>query len=77
MDVLSPAQLPAFAGQNVLTRCRKIASGGTNNLFIDNQGMILLCGKWKTSGDGSSGQVRNFSLENEEDFMLENAESSD
>ncbi|GAA6059089.1 hypothetical protein JCM10212_002060 [Sporobolomyces blumeae] len=56
MDVLSPVQVPAFAGQNVITRCRKVAAGSTNTLFLDNQGMILLCGKWKTSGDGSVGQ---------------------
>ncbi|GAA5942352.1 uncharacterized protein JCM15063_002979 [Sporobolomyces koalae] len=56
MDVLKPTQIPTFAGDNVLTRCRHIAAGSTNNLFIDNQGMVLLCGKWKTSGDGSAGQ---------------------
>ncbi|GAA6007099.1 hypothetical protein JCM11491_001509 [Sporobolomyces phaffii] len=56
MDILSPTQVPAFAGDNVVTRCRKIAAGSSNTLFIDNQGMILLCGKWKTTGDGSAGQ---------------------
>ncbi|GAA5955189.1 hypothetical protein JCM3765_003239 [Sporobolomyces pararoseus] len=56
MDVLTPTQVPAFAGENPLTRCTKIAAGSTNTLFIDNQGMVLLCGKFKTSGDGSVGQ---------------------
>ncbi|GAA5958640.1 hypothetical protein JCM21900_004661 [Sporobolomyces salmonicolor] len=56
IDALTPAQIPAFAGTNPLTRCKKIAAGSTNTLFIDKQGMILLCGKWKTSGDGSAGQ---------------------
>ncbi|CEQ38996.1 SPOSA6832_00479 [Sporobolomyces salmonicolor] len=56
IDALTPAQIPAFAGTNPLTRCKKIAAGSTNTLFIDNQGMLLLCGKWKTSGDGSAGQ---------------------
>ncbi|BGP44741.1 hypothetical protein JCM10450v2_000555 [Rhodotorula kratochvilovae] len=56
VDAFAPVQIPLFAGSNPLTRCRKIAAGSTNTLFIDNQGMILLCGKWKTSGDGSAGQ---------------------
>ncbi|GAA5896848.1 uncharacterized protein JCM6883_007026 [Sporobolomyces salmoneus] len=56
MDVLTPTQVPAFAGDNVLTRAKKIVAGSTNTMFIDNQGMVLLCGKWKTSGDGSIGQ---------------------
>ncbi|GAA6004324.1 hypothetical protein JCM10207_000669 [Rhodosporidiobolus poonsookiae] len=55
-DVLVPVQIPQFAGANVLTRAKKIAAGSTNTLFIDNQNMVLLCGKWKTSGDGSAGQ---------------------
>ena len=58
VDAFTPVQIPSFAGTNSLTRCRKIAAGSTNTLFIDNQGMVLLCGKWKTSGDGSAGQVR-------------------
>ncbi|KPV78376.1 uncharacterized protein RHOBADRAFT_50849 [Rhodotorula graminis WP1] len=56
IDAFTPVQIPSFAGTNPLTRCRKIAAGSTNTLFIDNQGMVLLCGKWKTSGDGSAGQ---------------------
>ncbi|GAA6011255.1 hypothetical protein JCM8202_003951 [Rhodotorula sphaerocarpa] len=55
-DSLIPAQIPYFAGSNVLTRCKKIAAGSTNTLFIDNQDMVLLCGKFKVSGDGSAGQ---------------------
>lgn len=57
-DQLIPAQIPYFAGSNALTRCKKIAAGSTNTLFIDNQEMVLLCGKFKVSGDGSAGQVR-------------------
>jgi len=60
MDVLTPTQVPTFSGENVLTRCGKIAAGSTNTLFIDNQGMVLLCGKFKTTGDGSVGQVSYF-----------------
>ncbi|GAA5972349.1 hypothetical protein JCM11641_002419 [Rhodosporidiobolus odoratus] len=55
-DALIPVQIPQFAGANPLTRCKKVAAGGTNTLFIDKQEMLLLCGKWKTSGDGSAGQ---------------------
>ncbi|BGP21475.1 regulatorof chromosome condensation family protein [Rhodotorula toruloides] len=56
IDSLTPAVIPYFSGSNVLTRCKKIAAGSTNTLFIDNQEGVLLCGKWKTSGDGSAGQ---------------------
>lgn len=56
-DALVPATIPNFAGPNVLTRCSQITAGSSNSLFIDAQGMVSLCGKWKTSGDGSSGQV--------------------
>ena len=56
-DALVPTVVPNFAGPNLVTRCKKIATGGTNSLFIDAQGMVSLCGKWKTTGDGSAGQV--------------------
>ena len=56
-DSLIPAQIPYFANSNPLLRCKKIAAGSTNTLFIDNQDMVLLCGKFKVSGDGSAGQV--------------------
>ncbi|GAA5980728.1 hypothetical protein JCM10908_001754 [Rhodotorula pacifica] len=55
-DSLIPAQIPYFANSNPLLRCKKIAAGSTNTLFIDNQDMVLLCGKFKVSGDGSAGQ---------------------
>ncbi|GAA6036645.1 hypothetical protein JCM8097_001269 [Rhodosporidiobolus ruineniae] len=56
VDALSPVLIPQFSGANPLTRCAKITAGSTNTLFIDRMGMTLLCGKWKTSGDGSAGQ---------------------
>lgn len=56
-DALVPTVVPTFAGPNQITRAASIAAGSTNTLFVDNQGMVYLCGKWKTSGDGSSGQV--------------------
>ncbi|GAA5995085.1 uncharacterized protein JCM10292_004530 [Rhodotorula paludigena] len=56
VDAMTPALIPAFSGANEITRCRKVAAGSTNTMFIDNQNMVLLCGKWKTSGDGSAGQ---------------------
>ncbi|KAK4701353.1 hypothetical protein P7C70_g4879, partial [Phenoliferia sp. Uapishka_3] len=55
-DALVPTVIPNFAGPNLVTRAAKIATGGTNSLFIDAQGMVSLCGKWKTTGDGSAGQ---------------------
>lgn len=57
-DVMIPTVIPNFAGPNILTRATKIAAGPGNSMFIDAQGMVSLCGKWKTSGDGSAGQVR-------------------
>ena len=57
VDALAPVLIPQFSGANPLTRCAKIAAGPACTLFIDAQGMVLLCGKWKVSGDGSSGQV--------------------
>lgn len=59
-DSLIPAQIPYFANSNPLLRCKKIAAGSTNTLFIDNQDMVLLCGKFKVSGDGSAGQVSHY-----------------
>lgn len=56
VDALSPTLVPQFSGTNPLTRCAKIAAGPANTLFIDNQGLLSLCGKWKLTGDGSSGQ---------------------
>ncbi|KAK4058167.1 hypothetical protein OIO90_000906 [Microbotryomycetes sp. JL221] len=55
-DALSPQVIPTFSGGNVTKRCVRIACGSANTLFIDAQGMIHLCGRWKMSGDGSSGQ---------------------
>ncbi|SCV68428.1 BQ2448_549 [Microbotryum intermedium] len=55
-DALSPVVIPAFAYPTETSRIVKIACGATNSMFIDGQGMVLLCGRWKTSGDGSAGQ---------------------
>lgn len=55
-DCLVPTIVPSFAGANIITRATKVTAGATNSSFIDGQGMYHLCGKWKTSGDGSSGQ---------------------
>lgn len=55
-DCLVPTIIPSFAGAQALTRCAHISAGPACTLFIDNQGMTLLCGKWKNTGDGSSGQ---------------------
>ncbi|GAA5916794.1 hypothetical protein JCM6882_004169 [Rhodosporidiobolus microsporus] len=56
VDALSPVAIPQFGGANPLTRCKHVAAGSTNTMFIDRQDMVMLCGKFKTSGDGSAGQ---------------------
>ncbi|OWZ68244.1 hypothetical protein AYX14_01286 [Cryptococcus neoformans] len=55
-DRLLPTIVPSFAGNNELTRARSIACGPTSSTVIDRQNMILIAGKWKLSGDGSTGQ---------------------
>lgn len=56
-DALVPTIVPALAGQKTITRGTLLAAGATNTIFVDGQSMLSLCGKWKTSGDGSAGQV--------------------
>ncbi|GAA5835305.1 hypothetical protein JCM11251_006676 [Rhodosporidiobolus azoricus] len=56
VDSLLPVEIPQFSGANPLTRCKHVSAGSTNTMFIDRQDMVLICGKFKTSGDGSAGQ---------------------
>nr|XP_031861731.1 uncharacterized protein CI109_002963 [Kwoniella shandongensis]KAA5528803.1 hypothetical protein CI109_002963 [Kwoniella shandongensis] len=53
---LVPTLVPHFAGNNVLTRAHSILCGPTNSIVIDRQKMLQMAGKWKVTGDGSTGQ---------------------
>ncbi|KAI0032961.1 RCC1/BLIP-II [Vararia minispora EC-137] len=55
-DVLIPQPVPQFTGPNEKTMGMMIVAGPTNSVVIDKQGMYWMAGKWKNSGDGSSGQ---------------------
>ncbi|KAG8854820.1 hypothetical protein FRB96_007349 [Tulasnella sp. 330] len=55
-DVMIPTLVPQFAGDNTLTRAEQIAAGPTNSVVIDRQKMYQMAGKWKNSGEGSTGQ---------------------
>ncbi|KAG8936417.1 hypothetical protein FRC03_001989 [Tulasnella sp. 419] len=55
-DMLVPTLVPHFSGENPLTRGAKVAAGPTNSVVIDRQSMYHLAGKWKNSGEGSTGQ---------------------
>ncbi|KAF8514474.1 RCC1/BLIP-II [Gautieria morchelliformis] len=55
-DAVLPKLVPQFSGTTELTRGYKVAAGPTNSVVIDKNRMYWMAGKWKTSGDGSSGQ---------------------
>ncbi|WVQ84629.1 hypothetical protein IAT38_006784 [Cryptococcus sp. DSM 104549] len=55
-DRLVPTLVPHFAGANAVTRARSILCGPTSSTVIDRQNMLLIAGKWKLTGDGSTGQ---------------------
>ncbi|KAH9926935.1 RCC1/BLIP-II [Fomitopsis serialis] len=55
-DVLIPKPVPQFAGPKEITMGTEVAAGPTNSVVIDKQGMFWMAGKWKMTGDGSSGQ---------------------
>ncbi|KAF9038676.1 regulator of chromosome condensation 1/beta-lactamase-inhibitor protein II [Panaeolus papilionaceus] len=55
VDVLKPKSVPQFSGPNESTMAQGITAGPTNSVVIDNQGMYWMAGKWKNSGEGSSG----------------------
>ncbi|SGY34856.1 BQ5605_C002g01692 [Microbotryum silenes-dioicae] len=50
-DALSPVAIPAFQYPTETSRIVKIACGATNSMFIDGQGMVLLCGKLRSWAD--------------------------
>ncbi|KAG6810944.1 hypothetical protein H0H92_009685 [Tricholoma furcatifolium] len=55
VDVLRPKAVPQFAGPEHATMGARISAGPTNSVVVDNQGMYWMAGKWKNSGEGSSG----------------------
>ncbi|GAA99083.1 uncharacterized protein L969DRAFT_87130 [Mixia osmundae IAM 14324] len=56
VDLLVAKPVSQFAQTNVLMRASYICCGPQNSFVIDGQRMLYLFGRWKTSGDGSSGQ---------------------
>ncbi|KAG9308047.1 regulator of chromosome condensation 1/beta-lactamase-inhibitor protein II [Chiua virens] len=54
-DVLIPKVVPQFAGPSETTMGSQIVAGPTNTVVIDKQRMYWMAGKWKNSGEGSSG----------------------
>uniref|UniRef100_A0A0W0FCX5 PHD-type domain-containing protein n=1 Tax=Moniliophthora roreri TaxID=221103 RepID=A0A0W0FCX5_MONRR len=67
VDRLRPEVVPQFITEVVTQKedgdkekkevgtAKLIAAGPTNSVVVDKQGMYWLAGKWKNSGDGSSG----------------------
>ncbi|ORX40572.1 regulator of chromosome condensation 1/beta-lactamase-inhibitor protein II [Kockovaella imperatae] len=54
-DRLEPTMIPAFAGRE-MSRASAITCGPTNSVVIDRSGRYWMAGKWKITGDGSTGQ---------------------
>ncbi|KAJ7132156.1 RCC1/BLIP-II [Mycena epipterygia] len=54
-DELKPKMVPNFAGQNELLLGAFVVAGPSNSVVVDRQGMYWMTGKWKNSGEGSSG----------------------
>ncbi|KAF8448724.1 regulator of chromosome condensation 1/beta-lactamase-inhibitor protein II [Boletus edulis BED1] len=54
-DALIPKVVPQFAGPQDMTMGAQIVAGPTNTVVIDRQRMYWMAGKWKNSGEGSSG----------------------
>ncbi|KIM60123.1 hypothetical protein SCLCIDRAFT_16396 [Scleroderma citrinum Foug A] len=54
-DALVPKIVPQFAGPNEITMGAQVIAGTTNSVVIDKQRMYWMAGKWKNSGEGSSG----------------------
>jgi alpha-tubulin suppressor-like RCC1 family protein len=54
VDKKVPTMVPQYA-RNPNTRARDIVCGPTCSIVIDKQGIYQIAGKWKLTGDGSSG----------------------
>ncbi|KAJ3796343.1 regulator of chromosome condensation 1/beta-lactamase-inhibitor protein II [Lentinula aff. detonsa] len=55
VDMLKPKVVPQFSGPNKATMGSAVVCGPSNTVVIDRQGMYWMAGKWKNSGEGSSG----------------------
>ncbi|KAK6909384.1 hypothetical protein I203_103401 [Kwoniella mangroviensis CBS 8507] len=55
-DRLVPTLVPHFAGNNIAWRAAQILCGPTSSIVVDRQKMFLIAGKFKLTGDGSTGQ---------------------
>ncbi|RUS17954.1 regulator of chromosome condensation 1/beta-lactamase-inhibitor protein II [Endogone sp. FLAS-F59071] len=55
-DMHVPHLVAQFASSNELTHASTIACGSTCSMALDRQRQFWLWGKWKNTGDGSSGQ---------------------
>ncbi|KAL0074080.1 regulator of chromosome condensation 1/beta-lactamase-inhibitor protein II [Phycomyces blakesleeanus] len=55
-DLYVPTAISAFAGHVRTTRATAITCGATCSMAVDGVKQLLLWGKWKNTGDGSSGQ---------------------
>lgn len=55
VDALKPKVVPQFAGPNPSTMGADICAGPSSSIVADKQGMFYMAGKWKNSGEGSSG----------------------
>ncbi|KZT36865.1 RCC1/BLIP-II protein [Sistotremastrum suecicum HHB10207 ss-3] len=56
VDCLTPKVVAQFANSKESLRGGFVVAGPTCSIVIDRQKMLYLCGKFKNSGDGSSGQ---------------------
>ncbi|RUO95429.1 regulator of chromosome condensation 1/beta-lactamase-inhibitor protein II, partial [Jimgerdemannia flammicorona] len=55
-DLHVPQTVAQFASLNELTHAQVIACGSTCSMALDKQQQLWMWGKWKNTGDGSSGQ---------------------
>ncbi|KAJ3767182.1 regulator of chromosome condensation 1/beta-lactamase-inhibitor protein II [Lentinula raphanica] len=55
VDMLKPKVVPQFSGPNKASMGSAVVCGPSNTVVIDRQGMYWMAGKWKNSGEGSSG----------------------
>ncbi|KAF9060521.1 RCC1/BLIP-II [Rhodocollybia butyracea] len=55
VDILKPKVVPQFSGPNKATMGKAVVCGPSNTVVVDRQGMYWMAGKWKNSGEGSSG----------------------
>nr|XP_019010360.1 uncharacterized protein I206_04829 [Kwoniella pini CBS 10737]OCF49141.1 hypothetical protein I206_04829 [Kwoniella pini CBS 10737] len=55
-DRLTPTIVPHYAGNNIATRAAEVLCGPTSSVVVNKQGLLAIAGKFKLTGDGSTGQ---------------------